>query len=75
MARVDLKTGAVKWSRSSSKSLVIIDERRVGSATDTDPNYASGLAGIEAGATWSGGGWTGTSWPIVQYRRLRVALS
>jgi hypothetical protein len=49
-----------------------IDERPVGSVTDTDPNYASGLAGIEAGATPAAGAWTGASWPIVQYRHLTV---
>jgi O-glycosyl hydrolase len=52
-----------------------IDGQRVGSVTDNDANYRSGLAGIEAGATMAGGAWTGTSWPIVQYRRLRVSRS
>ena len=49
-----------------------IDGRQTGSATDDDPHYATGLAGIEAGATAAAGAWTGTSWPIVQYRHLAV---
>jgi hypothetical protein len=49
-----------------------IDGRRVGSARDGDRRYAQGIAGIEAGATVAGGAWTGTSWPVVQYRDLTV---
>jgi O-glycosyl hydrolase len=49
-----------------------IDGRVVASARDGDRRYASGIAGIEAGATETGGRWTGTSWPAVQYRKLRV---
>jgi hypothetical protein len=30
------------------------------------------IAAIEAGATAAGGAWTGTSWPVVQYRGLTV---
>jgi hypothetical protein len=47
-----------------------IDGRRVGSTTDT--SFTSGPAGIEAGATLAAGTWTGTSWPVVQYRRLTI---
>jgi hypothetical protein len=50
-----------------------IDGQRVATATDNDPNYTTGIAGIEAGAVASGGTWTGTSWPVVQYRRLTLA--
>jgi hypothetical protein len=49
------------------------DGQRVGSATDNDANYVSGIAGIEAGATEANGAWTGTTWPIVQYRHLAIA--
>ena len=50
-----------------------IDASQVATVTDNDPNYTTGIAGIEAGAIDSGGAWTGTSWPIVQYRRLTVS--
>jgi O-glycosyl hydrolase len=49
-----------------------IDGQPVASAADADAHYATGIAGIEAGATQSGGAWTGTSWPVVQYRNLTV---
>ena len=49
-----------------------IDGQPVASATDADAHYATGIAGIEAGATEAGGAWTGTSWPVVQYRNLTV---
>jgi len=58
---------------SGSRLTAAIDGQQVGAVTDSDANYRSGLAGIEAGATAAGGAWTGTSWPIVQYRRLTVA--
>jgi hypothetical protein len=50
-----------------------IDGHHVATATDNDPNYAKGIAGIEAGAVDANGAWTGTSWPVVQYRRLTVS--
>jgi hypothetical protein len=50
-----------------------IDARQVATATDNDPNYTTGIAGIEAGAVEANGAWTGTSWPVVQYRRLTIA--
>jgi hypothetical protein len=51
-----------------------IDGRQVVSASDTDPNYVTGIAGVEAGATLNSAqnAWTGTSWPIVQFRDLTV---
>jgi hypothetical protein len=49
-----------------------IDGVQVASVTDNDPNYTTGIAGIEAGAVDANAAWTGTSWPIVQYRRLTV---
>ena len=49
-----------------------IDGVQVASVTDNDPNYTIGIAGIEAGAVDVSAAWTGTSWPIVQYRRLTV---
>jgi Glycosyl hydrolase family 59/Concanavalin A-like lectin/glucanases superfamily len=49
-----------------------VDGQSIGSATDNDSNYTTGIAGIEAGAVDSGGAWTGKSWPIVQYRGLTV---
>jgi hypothetical protein len=51
----------------------VIDAHQVATATDNDPNYTTGIAGIEAGAVQANGAWTGTSWPIVQYRRLTIA--
>jgi hypothetical protein len=50
-----------------------IDRALVASVTNSDPNYTTGIAGIEAGATDVNSAWTGTSWPIVQYRRLTVS--
>ncbi len=50
-----------------------IDGVQVATVTDSDPNYTTGIAGIEAGATAVNGTWTGASWPIVQYRRLTVS--
>ena len=50
-----------------------IDGVLVATVTDNDPNYTTGIAGIEAGATDVNNAWTGTSWPIVQYRRLTVS--
>jgi hypothetical protein len=50
-----------------------IDGAHVATVTDSDPNYTTGIAGIEAGATDVNSAWTGTSWPIVQYRRLTVS--
>ena len=50
-----------------------IDGAQVATVTDNDPNYTTGIAGIEAGAIDANGAWTGTSWPIVQYRRLTVS--
>jgi hypothetical protein len=52
-----------------------IDGLPVGVVSDRDRRYANGIAGIEAGATEVGGRWTGDSWPVVQYRRLRVTPS
>jgi O-glycosyl hydrolase len=49
-----------------------IDGQSIGSATDNDSNYTIGIAGIEAGAVDSGGAWTGTSWPSVQYKDLTM---
>jgi hypothetical protein len=49
-----------------------IDGQPVASAGDADAHYATGIAGIEAGATDAGGAWTGTSWPVVRYRNLAV---
>jgi Glycosyl hydrolase family 59 len=48
-----------------------IDGKRVASVADK--SYATGIAGIEAGAVHAHGKWTGTSWPVVQYRRLRFS--
>jgi O-glycosyl hydrolase len=50
-----------------------IDGNQIATATDNDPNYSKGIAGIEAGAVTANGAWTGTSWPVVQYRRLTVS--
>jgi hypothetical protein len=50
-----------------------IDSHQVATATDSDPNYTKGIAGIEAGAVDDNGAWTGTSWPVVQYRRITVS--
>jgi len=55
-----------------SRLSAAVDGQQVGTVTDKDANYGSGLAGIEAGATAAGGVWTGRSWPIVQYRHLAV---
>jgi hypothetical protein len=53
----------------------VIDTNQVATVTDNDPNYTTGIAGIEGGAVLSedeDGAWTGTSWPVVQYRRLTI---
>ena len=52
-----------------------IDASQVATVTDNDPNYTTGIAGIEAGAIDTDGAWTGTSWPIVQYRRPHRVLT
>jgi hypothetical protein len=75
--RLATRPGLNRWHRLSltaqGPALTIrIDGRSLGSALDRDRGYASGIAGIEAGATLAGATWTGTSWPAVQYRNLRV---
>lgn len=49
-----------------------IDGAQIASVTDSDPNYATGISGIEAGAVLANGSFTGTSWPAAQYRDLSV---
>jgi hypothetical protein len=49
-----------------------IDGRRVGSAVERSVGYGAGIAGIEAGGEAKHGIWTGTSWPVVQYRNLTI---
>jgi hypothetical protein len=57
----------------TGQTLVIsVDSLPVATTTNTDPNYTSGIAGIEGGAVESGGAWTGTAWPLVEYRHLTV---
>jgi hypothetical protein len=70
--------GVGKWHNLSltvhgATLTVAIDRRQVATAIDNDPNYTKGIAGIEAGAVDANGAWTGTSWPVVQYRRLTVS--
>jgi hypothetical protein len=70
--------GAGTWHNlaltlNGSRLTAAIDGEPVGAVGDDDASYRSGLAGIEAGATVAGRAWTGTSWPVVQYRGLRVA--
>ncbi len=50
-----------------------IDGQQVATVTNNDSNYTTGIAGIEAGAVENNGAWTGTSWPVVQYRHLTVS--
>jgi Glycosyl hydrolase family 59/Concanavalin A-like lectin/glucanases superfamily len=69
--------GVGKWHHlsltiSGASLTVAIDGIQVASVTDNDPNYTAGIAGIEAGAVDANGAWTGTSWPIVQYRHLTI---
>src|SRR5450755_755033 len=69
--------GVGKWHNLSLTILgasltATIDSRQVATATDNDPNYTTGIAGIEGGAVDAGGAWTGRSWPVVQYRHLTV---
>jgi O-glycosyl hydrolase len=78
--RLPAPAGVGRWHNvaltvSRSSLTATIDGRRAGAVTDPDANYATGIAGIEAGATAAHGAWTGTSWPIVRYRRLRVIPS
>lgn len=49
-----------------------VDGRTVASLEDRRAPYRTGIAGIEAGAVEDHGAWTGTSWPVVQYRQLAV---
>jgi hypothetical protein len=75
--RLATRAGLNRWHRLSltAKGPVLtirIDGRRRGSALDRDRGYASGIAGIEAGAAERGGAWTGASWPLVQYRHLSI---
>ena len=73
-ARPAWTPGTTCRSPSSGATLTAaIDGRQVATVTDNDPNYTTGIAGIEAGAVDANGAWTGTSWPIVQYRRLTVS--
>jgi hypothetical protein len=70
--------GVGKWHNLSlaihgTTLTAVIDSRQIATATDNDPNYTKGIAGIEAGAVDANGAWTGTSWPVVQYRGLTVS--
>jgi O-glycosyl hydrolase len=70
--------GVEKWHNLSltihgATLTAAIDSRQIATATDNDPNYTKGIAGIEAGAVDANSAWTGTSWPVVQYRRLTVS--
>jgi hypothetical protein len=49
-----------------------IDGRPVASIADAAGGAAPGTAGIEAGARERDGIFTGTSWPVVQFRRLSI---
>src|SRR6266536_890947 len=49
-----------------------IDGQWVGSATDDDPNYTAGIGGVQAGAQFVNGAFSGTSWPVVQFHNLSV---
>jgi O-glycosyl hydrolase len=56
-----------------SRLTALIDGRTV-AALDRQPRaYARGIGGIEAGAATAGNRFTGTEWPVVEYRRLTVA--
>jgi hypothetical protein len=49
-----------------------VDGSVVAALPDATLGYDRGIAGIEAGAQVADGAFTGRSWPVVQFRRLRV---
>jgi hypothetical protein len=51
----------------------LIDGRTVAALNAQPRAYAHGIGGIEAGAATDGNAFTGTAWPVVQYRGFSVA--
>jgi hypothetical protein len=51
----------------------LVDGRAVAALGGQPRAYARGIGGIEAGAATAGSAFTGTAWPVVEYRGLSVA--